>query len=386
MEGNNRKLQICYKEGDRMIRYPDYRNSILNLINSVEKYFNVQNDHPTLPIADAILAKGYRNVVIMVFDAMGSRNLELLLPPDSFLRSHMVQEITSVFPPTTTAATTTLESGLAPSEHAWLGWSLHFEEVGDNVNIFVNTNYKDEPAAEYHIASRYIPYKNVVEKINEQSQARAESISYFGSYPIEGYEELLEAVKTLCSEEGRHYLYTYWNEPDASMHEKGITSEEAAAWVRRINKDLEELSGKLQDTVMFVIADHGHINSTNRFIGDYPDIIDTLQWLPSIEPRAISFTVKEGREIEFETAFLRHFGGDYILLPRQAVIEQGLFGRGKSHPRFEGFLGDYLAIAISDTTIFYTRKNAELFVGAHAGLTDTEMLVPLIVIECKSDN
>ncbi len=365
-----------------MLRYPDYKNSILNLINSIEKDFGVKNDHPTLASADAILAKQYRNVVMMVFDAMGSRNLETLLPTDSFLRTHMIQEITSVFPPTTTAATTTLESGLAPSEHAWLGWSLYFPEVEDNVNIFINTNYEDEPVADYHVASRNLPYKNVVEKINECSTARAEAVSYFGTYHTESYEDILEAVETLCNEEGRHYLYTYWNEPDTSMHEKGITSEEAAVWVQRINTDLEELSHKLQDTLLFVIADHGHINSKNIFIGDYPDIVDTLKQMPSIEPRALAFYVKEDRMMEFETVFLRHFGGDYILLPRQEVIDQRLFGRGNTHPRFEEFLGDYLAIAIGEVTLFYSRNHAENFVGVHAGLTETEMMVPLIVIEC----
>ena len=364
-----------------MLKYPDYKNSILNLINSIEKDFGVKNDHPTLAIADAILAKQYRNVVLMVFDAMGSRNLETLLPADGFLRKHMLQELTSVFPPTTTAATTTLESGLAPSEHAWLGWSLYFPEVEDNVNIFINTNYEDEPIADYNVANRYLPYKNVVEKINELSQARAESVSYFGTYHTESYEEIMEGVETLCKEDGRHYLYTYWNEPDSSMHEKGITSEEASAWVKRINEDLEVLSSKLSDTVLFVIADHGHINTSNQYIGDYPEIMDTLKWMPSIEPRALAFSVKEGREMDFETAFLRHFGGDFILLPSQEVVDQGLFGRGKVHPRFKEFLGDYLAVAIGEVSLFYVKEHAEQFIGAHAGLTDYEMMVPLIVIE-----
>ncbi len=364
-----------------MLKYPDYKNSILNLINSIEKDFGITNDHPTLAAADFILANKYRNVVLMVFDAMGSRNLETLLPPDSFLRSHLVQELTSVFPPTTTAATTTLESGLAPSEHGWLGWSLYFPEVADNVNLFINTDYEDKPVADYNVVNQYLPYKNVVEKINELSQARAESVSYFGSYHIECYEEIPEAVEALCKEEGRHYLYTYWHEPDASMHEKGITSEEAAAWVQRINNDLEELSHKLEDTVLFVTSDHGHMNSKNKYIGDYPDIMDTLKWMPSIEPRALAFYVKEGREVEFETIFLRHFGGDFILLPKQEVIDQRLFGKGNPHPRFEEFLGDYLAIAIGEVSLFYKRADAEKFIGVHAGLTDFEMMVPMIVIK-----
>ncbi|MBP1754639.1 MAG: hypothetical protein H6Q59_1037, partial [Firmicutes bacterium] len=289
--------------GGIMIRYPSYDNSILSLINSVEKYFGVEPDHPTLKTADEILARGYRNVAIMVFDAMGSKNLRDALPEDSFLLRHMREEIASVFPPTTTAATTTIESGLSPAEHAWLGWSLHFPEVQDNVNIFINTNDYGETVADYPVAPRYIPYQSVVDKIREKPGVRAESVSQFGTYYTESFEELLEGVEKLCKEDGRHYLYTYWNEPDTSMHRKGITSEESIAWMKRIDAELERLSHSLQDTVLFVIADHGHIDGKSEFIGDYPELLDTLRWLPSIEPRALAFYVKEGREEEFCTVF-----------------------------------------------------------------------------------
>jgi hypothetical protein len=366
-----------------MLKYPNYENSILSLINSIEKYFGVVNDHSTLEIVDTILEKKYRNVVVMVFDAMGSRNLQDILSEDSFLRKHMLKEICSVFPPTTTAATTTLESGLAPSEHSWLGWSLHFPEVNDNVNIFINTNDIGKTVADYHVANKYIPYKNVVNKINEASNARAESISQFGTYHVETFEEIIESIETLCHEDGRHYLYTYWNEPDTSMHLYGVTSAEAVSWVERINVEIERLSSKLQETVLFIIADHGHINGKNKFIGDYPDILDTLKWLPSIEPRAIAFYVKEGREVEFQHTFLKHFKEDFMLLSKQDVITKKLFGPGKEHPRFKEFLGDYLAVAISDVSIFNSTEEVEKFIGAHAGLTEAEMMIPLIVVERK---
>lgn len=364
-----------------MFQYINYQNSILSLINSIEKYYGVNYDHPTLEIVDSILEKGYRNVVVMVFDAMGSRNLQEMLPENSFLRKHMLNEICSVFPPTTTAATTTLISGLAPSEHSWLGWSLHFPEVKDNVNIFINTNDDGKVVANYHVANKYISYKTVIDKINEQKDIRAESISRYGTYHVESFEEIIDSVEKLCKEDGRHYLYTYWNEPDSSMHTKGVTSEEAIAWVKRINSEVEKLCNKLQDTVLFIISDHGHIDGNNKFIGDYPDIVDTLKWLPTIEPRALAFYVKEGREKEFCNAFLKHFDKDYILLSKQEVLKQNLFGTGNKHPRFEDFLGDYLAVAISDVAIFNSRKEVNQFVGVHAGMTEKEMMVPLIVVE-----
>lgn len=363
--------------------YPDYNNGILNLTNSILKYFGAEHTHPTLKTLDSLLEKQYRNVVLMVFDGMGSRNLMELLPGDSFLRRHMVEEISSVFPPTTTAATTTFDSGLSPAEHAWLGWSLHFPEVSDNVNIFINTNDDDIVVADYHVAGRYIPYKSTIEKINETNNARAESVSFFGTYRIESMDEMMEAVQKLCMEDGRHYLYTYWPEPDHTMHNKGIMCSEAAEWVNRINDEVERLSRRLNDTLIIITADHGHINSQNIFIGDYPDILNTLKWLPSIEPRALAFHVKDDMEQEFKEAFLKHFKDSFMLLSRQEVMDGKLFGDGEVHPRFSEFIGDFLAVAISDVSIFITHKAFEQFIGVHAGLTEKEMMVPLIIAECQ---
>ena len=44
-------------------------------------------------------------------------------------------------------------------------------------------------------------------------------------------------------------------------------------------------------------------------------------------------------------------------------------------------LEDYLAVAVSDLAIYNTREEADFFVGVHAGLTEDEMQIPLIIIE-----
>jgi len=103
--------------------------------------------------------------------------------------------------------------------------------------------------------------------------------------------------------------------------------------------------------------------------------------LPSIEPRALAFHVREGRDDEFCSAFLRHFGGDFLLLSRQEYLSLKLFGSGNKHPKFEEFAGDYLAVAIGNVSIFNSREEAGKFIGVHAGLTESEMMVPFIVVE-----
>ena len=47
-------------------------------------------------------------------------------------------------------------------------------------------------------------------------------------------------------------------------------------------------------------------------------------------------------------------------------------------------IGDYVALAVADRTIFNTHLEAQEMPGVHAGLTREEISVPLIVIEKKN--
>lgn len=365
------------------IMYPDYDNSILSLANSILKYFGVEHTHKTLTKLDSILDNGYKNVVLMVFDAMGSKNIETVLPKESFLREHMIDEISSVYPPTTVAATTTIESGLAPVEHSWLGWTLHFKEVNDNVTVFRNTNDNGDIVADYNVATTYIPYKSIISKINDTEKAKAYSISPFGTCKVNSIEELVNSVEKICNEEGRKYLYTYWPEPDHSMHGKGIFSEDAKEWMRIIDKKVSELSTKLKDTLIIVTADHGHIDGENVLIKNHKKIVECLKHLPTIEPRAVNFHVKDDMKEKFEIEFKKEFGDSFILLSKEEVIDKKLFGIGKEHPRFNEFLGDYLGLAKKKVSIFNNKDEYDEMIGVHAGITEWEMKVPFIVVECN---
>lgn len=103
--------------------------------------------------------------------------------------------------------------------------------------------------------------------------------------------------------------------------------------------------------------------------------------MPSIEPRALNLFVKEGKRGQLEQEFQKEFGDKFLLLTKEQVLERKLFGMGKEHPDFQKMLGDYLAVAISDLSVYNTREEADSFVGMHAGLTEDEMQIPLIIIE-----
>ena len=83
---------------------------------------------------------------------------------------------------------------------------------------------------------------------------------------------------------------------------------------------------------------------------------------------------------EFPDIFRAAFGDRFWILTREEVIGQKLFGTGRDHRLLRDMLGDYLAISVSDATIFLTHKEAGLMPGGHAGLTKEEMDIPLLAI------
>ena len=83
---------------------------------------------------------------------------------------------------------------------------------------------------------------------------------------------------------------------------------------------------------------------------------------------------------EFPSIFRNAFGDKFLILTRQEVIEQDLFGIGREHKLLCDMLGDYLAISVSGAAIFLTHEEVKLMPGGHAGLTKEEMEIPLIAI------
>ncbi len=389
----------------REITLPNYDSCLVNLASSMLVHFGAKATAPTLPLADSYLAKGYKNVVVLLLDALGVSILEKHLSPDGFFRSHLAGSFSSVFPPTTVAATTSVTSGLFPDEHAWLGWDCYFPELGKNVTVYTNSDQMAEaggpfsiekesrpgdydcpaveerrPAADFHVGFTYTPYESIVTKME-----KAGSKAYFSSPFVEpnpqDLDAILKRVTDLCREPEKKFIYAYWNEPDGTMHKTGTVSKETHEVVTALEKRIEEFAETLSDTLLFVVADHGHMDSKNLCILDYPEIVKCLVRLPSIEPRALNLFIKDEYKDEFPVLFGKTFGDKFWLVPKAEVIERKLFGPGTEHPLFRDKIGDFLAIAVSDTSLFNTHVEAKLMPGGHAGLSKEELEIPLIAIE-----
>ena len=365
-----------------MITYPNYDRSILSIASSVLNHFGIKDcNHKTLPEFDKMLKKDYKNIIVMLFDGLGVSTINEHLKENDFLRKHFVCPISSVFPSTTVAATTAIESGYSPVETGWLGWDLYFDEIGENVAVFRNALQKNgEPAADFNVAWRYIPYKRIFERIEEiNGKGSAVYVSPFSKHHIKSVQDACRTVKRLSRRRKKKYIYTYWHQPDTAMHRYGVKSEQAHEQILLINSEVEKLCKSLKNSLVIITADHGLCDGINEYLEDYPELSTMLKHPPSIEPRALSFFVKDSMKDDFRNEFSRLFGDDFRLMTKEEIFAENLFGFGKPHKKTYDFVGDYFAVATGEKSLFIEREDRE-FVGVHAGLTEEEMTVPFIAI------
>jgi hypothetical protein len=358
--------------------YPDYNNCLTNITNSLLKYYNLNTYHETLKDLDNILKeKEYKNIVLMLYDGMGYNLLERNLDSNAFLNKNKIKSISAVFPPTTTASTTSVLSGLNPNEHGWLGWDLYFKNIDKTVTMFLNT-IKDTniEVSSKSISKETYPYTSIIDLIG--TKVNSLGLFPFGENPYKDLDDMHNIILETCNNNKNNFIYAYYDEPDHTMHELGTDSNKTINIFNEINNKTESLCHKLKDTLVIIIADHGHINSECITLSDYPDIFNTLEHDISIESRATSFFIKEGECKNFEYLFNTYFGKYFHLFTKEEVIKKNLFGTGQNNKNFNDVIGNFLAVATSNKYFRYD-SNGNMFKSMHAGLTEDEMLVPLII-------
>ena len=362
----------------------NYHECITNLACSIRKYFDLEYKHNTLSYIDEILEQEQpKNVVTILCDGMGANILDRTLNEGDFLIKHKLKNIYTVFPATTVAATTSIMNGLNPVESGMLGWDMYFKDIDKVITTFIGSEKGDPNHIPLPEAIKYreehMITKTIMDEINEIGKYKGYIVSPFCKTPYETVDEMYETIKNRCSEPGRKYIYAYNPEPDTTMHMFGCDSEEAKVLIKDANDRIEKLASEVEDTIIFVVADHGHLNVEHIFLDDYPDIIDCLKRNTSIEPRAVNFFIKDDKKEEFVELFNKYFKDYFDLYPMNEIIEAKLFGDGEENSIYRDALGDYLAIAKTNKDIIYGGSHP--LASQHAGYTDDEIFIPLVLIK-----
>ena len=368
---------------------PDYSHGLVNLSNSLAVHFGLPAGHSTLPELDRALNEhDYKNVVLLVMDGMGSDMLRQNLPENSFLRSHLTADISSVYPPTTAAATTSIYSGLTPKEHGWAGWQCYFKEYDKNIELFRDVELYSQQPAGTHVGKDFLDYKKLFERINEAGKYAAYGVAAcWGDFTISSFEDVCDKIAELSESPHKKFIMAYWKHPDGVMHKTGCYSAQTKETIKDLDSKIAGLAAKFENTLLVITADHGLIDiEKNVNLNEIKELDDCLRLLPGIEPRTVAFYIKPEKKADFEQIFKQYFGTEYILLTADEYIRQGYMGEGDEHPKLREFLGDYIAIAIGTTILQYQTPDGlepPAFAAHHAGLTEKEMQVPLIIFANK---
>jgi predicted AlkP superfamily pyrophosphatase or phosphodiesterase len=364
---------------------PDFTNSIMNVSNSFLHYHKIETPYVGLKELDLELQKGYNHIIYVLLDGLGTNIIKKHLDQSQGLKKHLNKEITSVFPPTTVAATNAVLSAVPPITSGYIGWVQYFKQEDTDLTVFLNKDfYTDKPFDEV-LRNKYLSYPNILEQIQTKNP-HVKTTSLFPDFiengVIKDFKDGIEKALMITHNTDQSFTYLYWVQPDLIEHKAGIYSEEVKQMVESLNKDYEELIDNInQDTLVVVIADHGLTDIEEINLFEYETLMNMLERKPSIEPRAINFFVKEGLLDSFKTEFNKHFEDKYMLLTKEEIFESNLFGEGKKHPLVDMFVGDYMALA-TDKYMFSVNSEKS-YKAHHAGLSEDEVMVPFIMYSKK---
>ncbi|CAN5513919.1 alkaline phosphatase family protein [soil metagenome] len=355
------------------------------------------------------LLRDARVVILIVIDGLGADALDEAAGrgdvPGLMSAAHQTT-LTSVFPPTTAAATTSLQYGVGLGNHGMAGYTLYLPEidqvfnmitwgVAGNGSIDVNApapaSFLRGPNLFNLLARAGI---DPVIVSNQAFETSPLSLAQASGVRFRGYKTLADFTYRLIRElerPGRRFVYGYWDGFDALGHVWGADSSVARLELRLIDRALREglfqpLESLGEDVALIVTADHGHADmprDSRLDLAEIPGLLDALAHRPTGEPRQLGLAVREGSRVDVQ-ALYDAWGDRIAVLTSADAIEAGLFGPPPHHPDLLARTGDILLLAGGAGSFTYPGGSTGS-VGGHGSLTQREMAAPLLVWRWRRD-
>lgn len=366
----------------------DYKRSIVNLTHSLFNHYGLNTWHPTLKEVDDTLSNNYDHIALILLDGLGNNLLKLHPGETAFFTDTKVSEITSVFPTTTAAATTAIRTGLTPYESGYLGWFQYFKDEDIHYTILKNKDYytPEKPIPEGFF-EKHFARETIIDKINARGALKAKDIFPSLVDTKNGYESFEDGLKQMEAFQQSHpqtFTYLYSVEPDSTEHDYGIIHDNVKSTIKSLNDSLKALKKRIKpNTLIIVTADHGLSDVTPIPLFDYHDITATFEHLPANDSRMTNFFIKDDMREYFIQFFTEHFGDYFDLYTKQEFLTKKLLGNGEKHYLVDHCLGDFIAVA--KDKYFFKLTDEKTKQGHHAGLTNDEVIVPLMMFEGKGE-
>lgn len=359
-------------------------HSLVNLSSSILKHYGVNPFHPTIPEIDDVLKRADKtNICVILFDALGKQVRHSLLNEKDSLIRHEVLDITSVFPPTTVAATSAFLSARYPYENGWLGWRQHFNDLNITIDMFSNRISYTDSKLNTQLSYERCSYASILDLINETKKYKAYQIAPEHIIP-NGPKSLNEFFKHIDykAKGDNQFIYAYWDDPDHVLHDFGVMSHASKRIVKQINSSVAKLAKKNPQTLFIIISDHDIIDITFIDMEDHKDLYEMIEYKPSVDSRALMLKIKGGNIEKFKELFKKYYDiNEFLLYTKEEIITNEVFGFGQKHKEFDNFMGDLLIISLTDKTFLVRDDDGSPcnFKAAHSGGTKQESIISISI-------
>ncbi len=354
-----------------------------------------------------------RRVVLFITDGLGWQLLQEIVAEDpntaqivaDLTGDGTLTPLTSIAPSTTAAALPSIWTGASPSATGMVGTTLFLREFGVLASML---HYR--PVAGRHRADvledwglefdTFLPPATLAEVLRSQrvptylllqKDLQGSGLSRLMHRGVKhaarhvGYTDLWIELRELLrgTRRKRCFVNIYWNAVDSLSHAYGTVTEQTVTEIRRQLADLREvlLGAKVGDkhTLFMLVADHGHtpveqvINLTH-----HPPVIDALRAGLGGEGRFAHLYLRADHR-DRARDYIRDTLGDHVaVLEPEDALRRGLFGLDDVYRETGPRLGDLTLIARSGVAVSDNAR-ASGPLSRHGGLSDREMLVPLLL-------
>ncbi len=377
----------------------------------------------SVPLDDTVwggepVAGSVDRVVFFLMDGLGYKHLNMLAAEDDEIRAIVGElsegrgalPLTSVAPSTTAVALTTLWTGAAPAVTGITGTTVYlpeFNTLGSMLgfrpmngkhpnNVFADWGLAPEeivgvPGLAQHLARQGIATYLVTQRYLAGSGLSRILHRGMPSKNVYGYvsnsDLYLRLEDALRDTQGqRCYIHIYWSGVDSVAHRYGAHNRYTHREIRQQLRDLRDVLRQpgIGDgrTLVLLLADHGHYDAPNEI-----DLADDPQTRPIREAMILGATgddrlrnlhLRPGH-VDSVMAYVADTYGDHLAAMRvEELLAAGFYGDAPHDPRTSLRMGDLVLIprlgwVVRDPRVF----NIPL-VSQHAGLSDWEMLIPLL--------
>jgi len=408
---------------DRGFIRPNYGGgSFADIPAFVQQTLTGRPDAPLHPDGWQASSHRFRRVVTLFIDAFGWRFFERFQDHPllrRFANAGSVTRLTSQFPSTTSAHVTTLYTGVPVGQHGVYEWFYYEPQVDAMIAPLLFSFAGDQERETLREAG--ITGQSILPSGQVSRALAAEGVRSYLLQPREFFnstysqqmgdsarmipyltlpEGLATITQTLHNVSEPVWVVGYFSAFDAICHlygpDRPQTDAELDATLTIIDRWVaRDLLGKLDDTLLMIIADHGQVETdlSKILYIDQTPAFEKLRPLlrtnrrgdilaPAGSCRDLFVHAKDENLEDVQAMLARLIGARGEVRRVDALIEQGYFGTTAASDQFRARVGNLVVLPYAGESVYWLGDGRfkQKYYGNHGGLTPQEMEIPFLLL------